>query len=285
MADWLGRSKSGIESGGEKRELPETLFIKCEACREVVYKNDWEAAWNVCPACGHHHRLSANDYLRLLIDEGTFKETDDKLSPMDPLNFGAKKKYKDSLVSAQKSTGQLSGVVGGMGQLDGRDVSIALMDFRFLGGSMGSVEGEKIARCFKRSLETGAPAIVVSASGGARMHEGTYSLMQMAKTSALIGLMQEKGIPFISLLTNPTTGGVTASFAMLGDVNIAEPGTLIGFAGERVIRETIRQALPDGFQRAEFLLKHGFLDAVIKRPELKGWISNLLGLLAQGKKA
>jgi len=275
MADWFGRAKNGIESG-EKRELPENLFIKCEACREVIYKSDWEAAWNVCPACGHHDRLPAHDYLRLLLDEGSFQEADAGLAPQDPLNFAAKKKYRDSLASAQKSTGQLSGVIGGMGKLAGKDISVAVMDFRFLGGSMGSVEGEKIARCFKRSLETGAPALVIAASGGARMHEGTYSLMQMAKTSALVGLLNEKGIPYISLLTNPTTGGVTASFAMLGDVNIAEPGTLIGFAGERVIRETIRQALPDGFQRSEFLLKHGFLDAVIKRPELKDWIANLL---------
>jgi acetyl-CoA carboxylase carboxyl transferase subunit beta len=282
MADWFGRSKSGIDTP-EKRELPENLFIKCEACREVVYKEDWEAGWNVCPACGHHDRLGAHDYLRLLLDEGSFQELDANLAPSDPLSFSAKKKYKDSLLSAQKSTGQLSGVIGGIGKLDGRDVSIAVMDFRFLGGSMGSVEGEKIARCFKRSLESGVPAIILSASGGARMHEGTYSLMQMAKTSALIGMLNEKGIPYVSLLTNPTTGGVTASFAMLGDVNIAEPGTLIGFAGERVIRETIRQALPDGFQRAEFLLKHGFLDAVIKRPDLKGWISNLLGHFGAAK--
>jgi len=282
MADWFGRTKTGIDTP-EKRELPENLFVKCEACREVVYKDDWAAGWNVCPACGHHDRLDARGYLRLLLDEGSFQELDTGLSPADPLNFSAKKKYKDSLASAQKSTGQLSGVIGGTGTIDGREVSVAVMDFRFLGGSMGSVEGEKIARCFKRSLEKGIPALVLSASGGARMHEGTYSLMQMAKTSALIGLLNEKGIPYISLLTNPTTGGVTASFAMLGDVNIAEPGTLIGFAGERVIRETIRQALPDGFQRAEFLLKHGFLDDVVKRPALKGWISNLLGILGTSK--
>lgn len=282
MADWFGKSKSGIDTA-EKRELPENLFVKCEACREVVYKADWAIGWNVCPACGHHDRLDAHGYLRLLLDEGSFQELDAELSPADPLNFSAKKKYKDSLISAQKATGQQSGVIGGVGTIDGREVSVAVMDFRFLGGSMGSVEGEKIARCFKRSLESGIPALVLSASGGARMHEGTYSLMQMAKTSALIGLLNEKGIPYVSLLTNPTTGGVTASFAMLGDVNIAEPGTLIGFAGERVIRETIRQALPDGFQRAEFLLKHGFLDAVVKRPELKDWISNLLGILGAPK--
>lgn len=278
--EWFRNSKSGIESG-VKRDAPNDLWVKCESCKEVVYKSDWEQALAVCPACGHHHRFSARQYVELLLDGGSFREHDANVGPADPLKFSAKKKYRDSFVSAQKSTGERSAVVSGIGEMAGRPVSVAVMDFRFMGGSMGSAEGEKIARALQRALEARIPAIVVSASGGARMHEGTFSLLQMAKTSAVIGRMREAGVPYVSLLTNPTTGGVTASFAMLGDVNIAEPGALIGFAGERVIRETIRQALPDGFQRAEFLLKHGFLDAVVERKDLKTWISNILSLLTE----
>ena len=223
----------------------------------------------------------AREYIALLSDPGTFREEDANVSPSDPLKFTAKKKYRDSVVGAQKSTGERSAVVSGTAEMDGRPFSMAVMDFRFMGGSMGSAEGEKIARALQRALDRKIPAIVISASGGARMHEGTLSLMQMAKTSAIIGRMREAGVPYVSLLTNPTTGGVTASFAMLGDANISEPGALIGFAGERVIRETIRQALPDGFQRAEFLLKHGFLDDVVARKDLKAWISRFTLLLTE----
>lgn len=276
--DWFHSSKSGIETA-QKRDTPDNLWVKCENCKEVVYRKDWEAALLVCPACGHHDRLSGRAYLEVLLDPDSFEETDRNVAPADPLNFVAKKKYRDSVASAQKSTGEKCAVVGGLGAICGRKVSVAAMDFRFLGGSMGSAEGEKIARAFVRALDQRVPAVVVSASGGARMHEGTLSLMQMAKTSALIGRLRKEGIPYVSILTNPTTGGVTASFAMLGDVNIAEPGALIGFAGERVIRETIRQALPDGFQRAEFLLKKGFLDAVVARKDMRAWVGNLLGLL------
>lgn len=278
--EWFQNSKSGIESG-VKRDAPNDLWVKCESCKEVVYKSDWADNLNVCPACGHHHRFDARQYIALLTDEGTFKEADSNIGPADPLKFSAKKKYRDSMLAAQKSTGEKCAVVSGTGKMDGRDVSLAVMDFRFMGGSMGSAEGEKIARALQRALDRKIPAIVLSASGGARMHEGTLSLLQMAKTSAVIGRLREAGVPYVSLLTNPTTGGVTASFAMLGDVNISEPGALIGFAGERVIRETIRQALPDGFQRAEFLLKHGFLDAVVARKDLKGWISNFVSLLTE----
>ncbi|HNY32479.1 MAG TPA: acetyl-CoA carboxylase, carboxyltransferase subunit beta [Fibrobacteria bacterium] len=276
--EWFHHQKSGIESA-TKRDTPGDLWVKCENCKEIVYTSDWEETLAVCPACGHHHRFSVRDYASILLDEGTFVEEDATVAPADPLKFSAKKKYRDSVVSAQKSTGEKSAVLSGTGAMDGRQVSLAMMDFRFLGGSMGSAEGEKIARALLRGLERRIPAIVVSASGGARMHEGTLSLMQMAKTSSIIGRMREAGVPYISVLTNPTTGGVTASFAMLGDAIISEPGALIGFAGERVIRETIRQALPDGFQRAEFLLKHGFLDDVVPRKELKSWISRFLGLL------
>jgi acetyl-CoA carboxylase carboxyl transferase subunit beta len=278
--EWFQNSKSGIESG-VRRDTPSDLWVKCENCKEVVYKSDWAQALNVCPACGHHHRFTAREYIALLTDEGTFKEEDGNVSPADPLKFSAKKKYRDSVLSAQKTTGEKSAVVSGTGAMNGQDVSLAVMDFRFMGGSMGSAEGEKIARALQRALDRKIPAIVISASGGARMHEGTLSLLQMAKTSAVIGRLREAGVPYISLLTNPTTGGVTASFAMLGDANISEPGALIGFAGERVIRETIRQALPDGFQRAEFLLKHGFLDAVVARKDLKSWISSFLSLLTE----
>jgi len=276
--EWFHRSKTGIETA-EKRDTPNDLWVKCENCKEVVYKNDWEDALLVCPACGHHHRLTGRAYLPILLDENSFEEHDANIAPADPLNFTAKKKYRDSVLAAQKATGEKCGVVGGTGKILGRDVSIAVMDFRFMGGSMGSAEGEKIARALFRALERKMPAVVVSASGGARMHEGTLSLMQMAKTSAIIGRLRHAGIPYISIMTNPTTGGVTASFAMLGDANIAEPGALIGFAGERVIRETIRQALPDGFQRAEFLVKKGFLDAVIPRKDMRAWVGNFLGLL------
>ena len=275
--DWFRRSKSGIQTA-ESRDTPEDLWVKCENCKEVVYKNDWKEALLVCPACGHHHRLTGRAYLDVLLDEDSFHELDANVAPADPLNFTAKKKYRDSVLAAQKSTGEKCGVVGGTGTILGHTVSVAVMDFRFMGGSMGSAEGEKIARALARAYERKIPAVVVSASGGARMHEGTLSLMQMAKTSALIGRLRQAGIPYISIMTNPTTGGVTASFAMLGDVNIAEPGALIGFAGERVIRETIRQALPDGFQRAEFLVKKGFLDAVVPRKDMREWVGNMLGL-------
>lgn len=274
--DWFHSAKSGIDTA-QKRDTPDNLWVKCENCKEVVYRKDWEAALLVCPACGHHDRLSGRAYLEMLLDPDSFVETDRTIAPADPLNFVAKKKYRDSVASAQKSTGEKCAVVGGTGAILGRKVSVAAMDFRFLGGSMGSAEGEKIARAFARALELRIPAVVVSASGGARMHEGTLSLMQMAKTSALVGRMRKEGIPYISILTNPTTGGVTASFAMLGDVNIAEPGALIGFAGERVIRETIRQALPDGFQRAEFLVAKGFLDAVVPRKDMREWVGRMIG--------
>lgn len=277
--DWFRSSKTGIDTP-ERRDTPENLWVKCDNCKEVVYRPDWEASLLVCSACGHHHRLTGRAYLEVLLDSGSFQELDTGVSPADPLKFSAKKKYRDSLQSAQKSTGEKSGVVGGVGTIQGIDVSVAAMDFRFLGGSMGSAEGEKIARALQRALERRIPAVVVSASGGARMHEGTLSLMQMAKTSAYIGRLRQEGIPYVSILTNPTTGGVTASFAMLGDVNIAEPGALIGFAGERVIRETIRQALPDGFQRAEFLLKKGFLDAVVPRRDMNAWVGRFLSLVA-----
>ncbi len=274
--EWFRKAKSGIGTF-IKRDTPVDLWVKCDGCKEVLYRKELAANHNVCEHCGHHFRISAPDYIKLLIDDGTFTAMDEKLHSVDPLKFTAKKKYKDSLSDAEKKTGMRSGVVSGTGDLSGRKVAIGVMDFRFVGGSMGSVEGEKISRVFRKARAQNSPAIIVCASGGARMQEGVLSLMQMAKTSAEIALLNEAGLPYISVLTNPTTGGVTASFAMLGDVHIAEPGALIGFAGERVIRETIRQNLPPGFQRAEFLVEKGFVDRIVPRKELKESISQLLG--------
>ena len=273
--EWFRKAKSGIGTF-IKKDTPVDLWVKCDGCKEVLYRKELAANKYVCEHCGFHFRIGANDYVKLLTDEGTFKVMDTELKSTDPLKFTAKKKYRDSLSDATKNTGSNSGVVSGLGDLNGRPVSIAVMDFRFIGGSMGSVEGEKIARALKRAYDKKIPAIVVAASGGARMQEGSLSLMQMGKTSAIIALLNKARIPYISVMTNPTTGGVTASFAMLGDINIAEPGALIGFAGERVIRETIRQNLPPGFQRAEFLLEKGFLDMIVPRGALKDTLSTIL---------
>ncbi len=278
---WFRKAKSGIGTF-IKRDTPVDVWVKCERCKEVLFRKELSQNLFVCANCQYHFRVGAEVYLGLLLDEGSFEAMDTGLKSTDPLKFSAKKKYKDSLADAEKKTGLNSAVVSGLGTVDGRKVSIGVMDFRFIGGSMGSVEGEKIARVFRRALEQKIPAIIVSASGGARMQEGSLSLMQMAKTSAYIALLSEAGIPYFSLMTNPTTGGVTASFAMLGDVNISEPNALIGFAGERVIRETIRQNLPEGFQRAEFLLEKGFVDLIVPRPELKSKISTLIAHFTSG---
>lgn len=272
---WIDNIKSGVFTR-TKKDTPVNLWVKCDSCGEVQYKRELEQVWNVCQSCGHHSRLNAREYLRLLLDEGSFVEMDKTLEASDPLKFVAKKKYKDSLANAEASTGQKSGVISGVGNLDGIPVSIAVMDFRFVGGSLGSVEGEKIARAIQRAVTDRMPVIIISASGGARMQESSFSLMQMAKVSAWLQQLAQVKMPYISICTHPTTGGVTASYAMLGDINIAEPKALIGFAGERVIRETIRQNLPEGFQRAEFLLEKGFLDFVVARPEMKARLATML---------
>ena len=276
--EWFRKAKSGIGTL-IKRDTPVDLWVKCDGCKEILYRKELAANRYVCEHCGFHFRIGANDYAKLLIDEGTWQVHDAGLKSIDPLKFSAKKKYKDSLHEAEKNTGAHSAVVSGLGEIKGTRVSLAVMDFRFIGGSMGSVEGEKIARVLKRSLQMKIPAIVVTASGGARMQEGVLSLMQMGKTSAIIAQLSRAHIPYIAVMTNPTTGGVTASFAMLGDVNIAEPGALIGFAGERVIRETIRQNLPPGFQRAEFLLEKGMLDMIVPRADMKDTLATLLSHL------
>ena len=256
--------------------MPADVFDKCQGCGEILYAEKLAQNSQVCPSCGYHFRLPAERYVEILLDEGSFEEIDEDLHSKDPLGFKDLKPYKARLTAAEAKVGRRSAVLAGTGTLEGIGVALAVMDFRFIGGSMGSVVGEKIARACRTALERKEPLIVVSASGGARMQEGIYSLMQMAKTSAALARLHEAGLPYISLITDPTTGGVTASHAMLGDVNLAEPGALIGFAGPRVIAETIGQELPDGFQRAEFLLRHGMIDRVVDRRELKTTLGVLL---------
>jgi acetyl-CoA carboxylase carboxyl transferase subunit beta len=274
--EWFRKAKSGIGTL-IKKDTPADLWVKCDGCKEVLYRKELARNLHVCDHCGHHFRIGANEYARILVDADSWVPMDNGLRSVDPLKFSAKKKYKDSIAEAEKKTGATSGVLSGTGRIEGIPVALGIMDFRYIGGSMGSVEGEKIARVFRKALKDKTPAIIVSASGGARMQEGVLSLMQMASTSAEIARMREAGLPYLSILTNPTMGGVTASFAMLGDFHIAEPGSLIGFAGERVIRETIRQQLPPGFQRAEFLMEKGFVDLIAPRKELKSTIATVLG--------
>ncbi|MDA0311699.1 MAG: acetyl-CoA carboxylase, carboxyltransferase subunit beta [Gemmatimonadetes bacterium] len=271
---WFRKDKKPLQAQ-DKRDLPADVFEKCQGCGEILYRERIAQNLNVCPTCGHHLRISADAYLSILIDGGTFVEHDANLRAADPLGFIDLKPYPDRL-SAAEAKGKTEALRSGTGRLDGIEVVIGVMDFAFIGGSMGSVVGEKIARAAHVSLERRIPLIIVSASGGARMQEGIYSLMQMAKTSTVLARLHEAGVPFVSVLTHPTTGGVTASFSMLGDVNLAEPEALIGFAGPRVIEETIKQELPKGFQRAEFLLDHGMVDRVVDRRELKQTIALLL---------
>jgi acetyl-CoA carboxylase carboxyl transferase subunit beta len=278
---WFKRDKPIDEKlpmveDSERKVRTEGLWQKCDGCRQITWKKDLEANFNVCAKCGHHFRLDAPGRLRLLFDDGQFETFDQCLTTSDPLDFVDSKPYGERLRGFQASTGLSDAVIAASGKLDGRPVQICAMDIRFIGGSMGSVVGEKIARSIERAIQLNAPLIIVSASGGARMQEGAVSLMQMAKISAALMRLDEARLPYISVLTDPTTGGVTASYAMLGDLNIAEPGALIGFAGPRVIEQTIRQKLPEGFQRSEFLVKHGMLDAVVPRLELKQYISKAL---------
>jgi acetyl-CoA carboxylase carboxyl transferase subunit beta len=275
---WFTRQKSGVEGGGdgEKKVKTEGLWLKCDRCGQIIWKKALDENLQVCPRCEHHFKLDARSRLAILFDEGEYQEHDAALTSTDPLHFVDSKKYSDRLASMQEATSLSDALISASGTLEGRAVNICAMELKFIGGSMGSVVGEKITRAIERSLADRAPLVIVSASGGARMQEGAISLMQLAKISAALMRLDEKRIPYISVLTDPTTGGVTASFAMLGDLNIAEPGALIGFAGPRVIEQTIRQKLPEGFQRSEFLLDHGFLDAVVKRSELKRYIADAL---------
>lgn len=275
MAAWFRREKAPLKKE-DRRDVPSDVFDKCAGCGEILYTERLHQNLGVCPDCGHHTRISANRYLEILLDDGSFEETDADMRSGDPLHFSDLKPYSQRLIAAEKKVGRPSGVITGAGRIGGTPVALAVMDFRFIGGSMGSVVGEKIARAARLALDRRLPLIVLSASGGARMQEGIFSLMQMAKTSGVLARIHEAGLPYISVLTDPTTGGVTASYAMLGDVNLAEPGSLIGFAGPRVIEETIRQELPAGFQRAEFLLEHGMVDQVVDRRELRSTLSRVL---------
>jgi acetyl-CoA carboxylase carboxyl transferase subunit beta len=276
---WFKRESAELDTSGTKTVRTEGLWVKCEGCRQIIWKKDLEENSNVCPKCGKHFRIDARTRLALLFDDEQYETFDSNLSSTDPLKFVDLKPYSKRLKQAQQDTGLKDAVINGHGKLQGRPVIISAMEYSFIGGSMGAVVGEMITRAVERSLDTKAPLIIVSASGGARMMEGVVSLMQLAKISAALARLDKERVPFISLLTDPTTGGVTASFAMLGDLNIAEPGALIGFAGPRVIEQTIRQKLPAGFQRSEFLLEHGMLDAVVPRKELKPYIARALDFM------
>jgi acetyl-CoA carboxylase carboxyl transferase subunit beta len=271
------QEKLGSESSAKKVKVPEGLWIKCDNCKEIIYRKEVDKNFKVCPKCDYHFRISASERLPYLVDEGSFREVEDGLSPSDALDF---KDYKDKLKSSRKKTGLKDAVISGDAKIGGRPVQVVIMDFNFMGGSMGSVVGEKIARTVERAIEQRTPFISVAASGGARMQEGILSLMQMAKTSAAVARLAEAGLPFISILTDPTFGGVTASFAMLGDVIIAEPKTLIGFAGPRVIEQTIKQQLPPGFQRAEFLMAHGMIDMITSRKDMHATLARLVEFFA-----
>ncbi len=274
--DWFKRATQGLVSQ-KKKDMPD-LWIKCTSCSEILYKPDFEKNFSVCMKCGYHFRVSARTYIRFLLDDNSFQETNANIAPIDILKFKGTKRYADQLKDAARKSGGHDAAITGVGQLANRRLVIAVMDFSFIGGSMGSVVGEKIALSCDAALQHGAPLIIISASGGARMMEGALSLMQMAKTSARLARLADAGLPYISILTHPTTGGVTASYAMLGDVIIAEPGALIGFAGPRVIKQTIGQDLPEGFQTAEFLLKHGFVDLISPRPQLRAQLEKIFGV-------
>ena len=270
---WFKRESSEVDNSGEKTIRTEGLWVKCEDCRQIIWKKDLEENFNCCPKCEKHFRIDARTRLAYLLDEGAYETDDGNLVSIDPLKFVDLKAYSSRITAARRDTGLNDAVINARGKLSGRPVIVSAMEYSFIGGSMGAVVGEMITRAVERATDTRTPLIVVSASGGARMMEGAISLMQLAKISAALARMDEAKVPYVSVLTDPTTGGVTASFAMLGDLNIAEPGALIGFAGPRVIEQTIRQKLPAGFQRAEFLLEHGMLDAVVPRKEMKAYIA------------
>ena len=278
---WFKREKRSIEQTTppeERRVRTEGLWVKCESCRTIVFRKDLEANLFVCPKCQFHFKMNSKQRLEMLLD-GRWTEHDARMTSTDPLRFVDTKPYATRLREARKKLGMCDAIITAEGQLNGRPIVCCAMEFNFIGGSMGAVVGEKVTRGIELSLDTRQPLVIVSCSGGARMMEGTISLMQLAKVSAALAKLDEAKVPYISVMTDPTTGGVTASFAMLGDLNIAEPGALIGFAGPRVIEQTIRQKLPEGFQRSEFLLEHGFLDAVVSRKEMKNFIATSFDLL------
>jgi len=276
---WFKKQKTPKQPGVDRRlKMPEGLWVKCEACKQLVYKKEVALNANVCPKCDYHFRISARERIALVLDEGSFAETDPQITSVDFLKFKDTKKYSDRIKAAVSKSGG-DAIITGTGSIEGLPVVVGVFDFSFLGGSMGSVVGEKITRAIELGLAQQQPVLVFSSSGGARMQESILSLMQMAKSSAALAKLKKAGIPFLSVLTDPTTGGVTASFAMLGDLHIAEPGALIGFAGARVIEQTVREKLPEGFQRAEYLLEHGIIDMVVKRTDLKATLARVIGLL------
>ncbi|MGD0269846.1 MAG: acetyl-CoA carboxylase, carboxyltransferase subunit beta [Candidatus Sulfotelmatobacter sp.] len=276
---WFKRESGDLDNSGKKTVRTEGLWVKCEGCRQIIWKKDLEENLNVCPKCQKHFRIDARARLALLLDDNQYETFDGNLSSTDPLKFVDLKAYSSRLRQAEHDTGLKDAVINAQGKLLGRPVIASVMEYAFIGGSMGAVVGEMITRAVERAADTKMPLIIVSASGGARMMEGVISLMQLAKISAALARLDKVKVPYVSVLTDPTTGGVTASFAMLGDLNIAEPGALIGFAGPRVIEQTIRQKLPAGFQRSEFLLEHGMLDAVVHRKEMKPYIARALDFM------
>jgi acetyl-CoA carboxylase carboxyl transferase subunit beta len=277
MVTWFRRRPSGPEKSDRRKvTVPEGLWIKCNNCGEIIYSKEIDRNLKVCPKCEYHFRITAKERIDLLVDPGTFKEFDSQIHSEDPLQFKDSQKYRDRIKAAVKKTGLSDAVISGTCTLDGVPIVLTVFDFFFMGGSMGSVVGEKITRAIEKAVDNRCGMVIISSSGGARMQEGALSLMQMAKTSAALARLRRERLPFISVLTDPTTGGVTASFAMLGDVNLAEPKALIGFAGPRVIEQTIRQELPEGFQRSEFVLEHGMIDRIVNRKELKKTLVTLL---------
>jgi acetyl-CoA carboxylase carboxyl transferase subunit beta len=277
---WFKRQSGELDTSGEKKVRTEGLWVKCDNCRQIIWKKDLEDNFNVCPKCDKHFRIDARTRLAQLLDDGKYEVFDGNLASTDPLKFVDLKAYSSRLKHAKAETGLNDAIINAHGKLNGRPVIVSSMEYSFIGGSMGSVVGEAITRAIEKATEARTPLIIVSASGGARMMEGAISLMQLAKISSALARLDTAKVPFVSVLTDPTTGGVTASFAMLGDLNIGEPGALIGFAGPRVIEQTIRQKLPPGFQRSEFLLEHGMLDAVVTRKEMKAYIARALDFMA-----
>jgi len=277
---WFKRSKQNIAEDTQHKELPAGLWEKCPSCGEIIHKKQLEINLWTCLKCDYHFRISSLEYVAIIFDKGSFKEMDKKMRSADPLNFVDTKKYTERISSTIKKLDLYDAIRTGTGKIDGREVAFACMDFQFIGGSMGSVVGEKVARAADKAYKNKMPLIIISSSGGARMMEGAFSLMQMAKTSARLARLAEERIPYISILTDPTTGGTTASYAMLGDINIAEPKALIGFAGPRVIKQTIGKDLPEGFQRSEFLVEHGFVDFISHRKDLRENLIKVLDLLS-----
>lgn len=276
--EWFKKSKPGLVTQ-PKKEIPDGLWTRCSSCSEIIYTKTLEETHWVCPNCNYHFRIASKKYIQLLLDDGYLEEFDQNLKSLDPLEFKDSKRYTDRIKAAQQKTGRNDAIMSGLARINETSISFAIMDFSFIGGSMGSVVGEKIARAIERSIDRKIPLVIVSCSGGARMQEGILSLMQMAKTSALLAKLSELRLPYISTLTHPTTAGVMASYASLGDVIIAEPGALLGFAGPRVIQQTIGQALPEGFQSSEFFLARGFLDKIVERKDLRQTLGLLLNYL------